>query len=262
MENLQGSTLPQSQRAAFNVLRPILHVLRSSGYTESDLRSISERALGLYTHTPARGVWLDDAAFEQLEEILAVWTRDPEFIDETGSPMRLRLDRAARPAMGSFAYLLKKARVALGVGSALAQLQALGSVQRCGRGQCVRLVSGVLLGVTGNRFLAAPLLEAMRRYAETLEYNACKKAASAQGLMHRWVSCASLDAGKLDEMRRFMRSSGAVLLDAARDKLLSCSVGNTKDRVLYGVGLYVYVDRAGKSAGRESRERCASGASG
>lgn len=259
MENLQGSTLPQSQRAAFNVLRPILHVLRSSGYTESDLRSISERALGLYTHTAARGVWLDYATFLQLGEILTVWTRDPEFIDETGSPMRLRLDGAARPGAGSFAYLLKKARVALGVGGALAQLQALGSVQRCGRSQRVRLVSSVLLGVMGNRFLAAPLLEAMRRYAETLECNACKKASSAQGLLHRWVSCASLDTGKLDEMQRFMRSSGAILLDAAHDKLLSCSVGNTKDRMLYGVGLYVYVDRAGKSARRESLQRGASG---
>ncbi len=257
MENVNGPTLPQLQQTAFNVIRPFFHVLRASGITEGALRTASERAHRLYARTPARGVWLTRACFLQLAEILRAWARDPQFIDETGAPMRLRLAGTRRDT-GSFAYLLKKAKVSIEAGTALELLQALGSIQRCDRGQRVRLVSNVLLGVMGRRFLAVPILDSVRRFAETIEHNTCEKRSAAAGRLHRWVGCASLDVRRLGEVEHLARSSGEALLDAMDEKLFACARKDAKDRPLYGVGLYVFVDHADKGSGRRLRERCAS----
>ncbi len=258
MEYMRGPARPQSRRAAFKLLRVIVHLLRASGIPERALRSMSERFYRQYARTPARGIWLDCARFLQLAQALGVWARDPEFIDETGSPMRLRCAGGLHPGPGSFPYLLKKAGVAIGARSALAQLQAFGSIRRCDRGQRVRLVSDVLRGVMGDRFLAGPMLDSIRRCAETVEYNVCGKPAAADGLMHRWTGCAALDARRLDEVQRFVRSNGQQFLDAVGEKFHSCAGRAARKRLCYGVGLYVYVDRAGKLSGRASRERCAS----
>ncbi len=257
MENVNGPTLPQLQRTAFDMLRPYLHVLRASGITEGALRLASEQVYRLYARTPARGVWLSRACFLQLAEILRVWARDPEFIDQTGEPMRLRLIGTRRDA-SSFAHLLKKARVSIEARSALEHLQALGSLQRCDRGRRVRLVSNVLVGVMGNRFLAVPILDSVRRFAETIEHNTCEKRSAADGRMHRWVGCASVDARRLGEIEHLARSSGEALLDALDERLFACTRKDTKERPLYGVGLYVFVDHARKASGRRTRERCAS----
>lgn len=259
MENVNGPTLRESRRAALGLLCPIVHLLKISGIAEDAFRSAWEQACRAHPRTAARGVWLNRACFLQLADLVRVWARDPEFIDETGSPRRLRLAGGVRQGRDSFAYLIKKARVSIEARSALERLQALRAVQRCNRGRRVRLVSDVLPGVAGSRFLAAPMLDAVRRLAETVEHNVCAQAAAAQGRMHRWVGCASLDARQLGEVQRFLRLSGQAFLDAADEKLLSCSRKRTGRRRLYGVGLYVFVDRAGKPSGRQPRERCASG---
>ncbi len=263
MENVNGPTLRESQRIAFELLRPVVHLLRASGITAGAVRSASDRACRRHDPTPSRGIWLDRACFVQLAHVLTVWARDPEFIDEKGSPMRLRLAGGARPGGGrpgaaSFPYLLKKAQVSIGADRALEWLRALGSVRRCDRGQRVRLVSSVLLGVMGDRFLALPMLDAVRRFAETVEHNLCERPAPSERRMHQWVGYASLDARQLGEVQRFVRSSGQVFLDAVDEKLLACSRGNGGDRRLFGVGLYVFGGRTAKRARRQPRRRCAS----
>ncbi len=269
MDNVKGPTVKESQRAAFEVLRPIVHLLRAAGVAAGAVRSASERALRGYAGVPARGAWMDRACCKQLADVLTVWSGDPEFIDEAGSPARLtleggpgagaRLGSFARPGSfpypGSFARLLKKAEVSLAAGRVLEQLRALGAVQPCDRGRRVRLVSHVLPGVMGDRFLAAPMLDAIRRFAETVEHNLCARSAGAERRMHRCAGCASLDPRELGEVQRFVRSSGDAFLDAVDEKLLSSARKDAKERLRYGVGIYVFMDPAGKTSERRPRRR-------
>lgn len=262
MENLKGPTLAASRRTAYRLLRVMHDLLRASGLPERTLRSMGGQVHRPYARAPARGIWLDCSRFLQLAQALDLWARDPEFIDRTGAPKRLRLAGGTRLGPGSFPYLLKKAGVSFGARRALAQLQALGAVRRCRGGQHVRLISDTLLGVRAGRFLAAPMLDDIRRHAETVEYNLCQKRSTADRLMHRWVGCSSIDPRCLPELQRFMRSSGQTLLDAAAEKLRTCArkPGRAAKRGLsYGVGLYVYVERTRKAPRRASVERWASG---
>jgi hypothetical protein len=257
MDNVKGPTVQESQRAAFEVLRPIVHLLRASGVAAGDVRSASERALRGYARVPARGAWLDRACFQELTDVLMVWAGDPEFIDEAGAPVKLTLEGGPRPGPrpDSFPYLLRKAGVSIAADRALVQLRALGSVQRCDRGRRVRLVSHVLPGVMGDRFLATPMLDAIRRFAETIEHNLCAGAAGAERWMHRSAGCSSIDLRELGEVQRFVRSSGESFLDAVDEKLLSSARKDAKEQRRYGVGVYVFMDPAGKTSDRRSRRR-------
>ncbi|MGH9920016.1 MAG: hypothetical protein ACRD6W_14265 [Nitrososphaerales archaeon] len=249
---MKGPTVQEARRTAFEVMRPIVHLLRTSGVAAGDVRSVTERALRGYTRVPARGAWLDRASLQELADVLMVWAGDPEFIDEAGSPVRLTLEGG--PRSRSFPYLLKKAGVSLAADRALEQLRMLGSVQRCDRGRRIRLVSHVLTGLMGRRFLAAPMLDAIRRFAETLEHNLCARHA-AQRRMHRCAGCASLDPRHLGEVQRFVRSSGEAFLDAVDEKLLSSARKDAKERLRYGVGIYVFMDPAGKTSHPRTRRR-------
>ncbi|MGH8150391.1 MAG: DUF6502 family protein [Steroidobacteraceae bacterium] len=251
MDHLQGHPPRQSRRLAFDVLRPLIRLLRAAGIPEVALNASSERALRLYRRTPARGVWLDSAVFSKLTEILSVWARDPAFIDEKGMPQRLSL--GAGP--GSFAALVRLAGGSVGARRALVHLLALGAVRRCDGGRRVRLVSNVLVGVMGGRFLVAPMLDAVRRFSETVEHNLCERPGVAGGRLHRWAGSASLDPRQLREMQRFVRSSGQTFLDAVDEKLAACAAPARSRRagkkLTYGVGVYVFMDEA---PGRRDRQ--------
>jgi Family of unknown function (DUF6502) len=260
MDKVKGPTLAQSRRRAFETLRPLIHVLRACGISEGILRCESERAYRRYARTSSRGVWTDRAEFRQLARVLTVWSRDPAFIDEAGSPRRLTLGGGT----GSFAALLRKARVSMAVEEVLADLRALGSVRRCGRGR-VRLASSVLPGILGTRVLAAPILDAVRRFTEAVEHDLCD-GQTAERRMHRWAGSTRVDPRQLPEVQRFVSSCGETFLDAVQDKLLACAIAHrggvwraderrrTRKGRRYAVGVYVYLDDAGeRGAGRRRR---------
>jgi Family of unknown function (DUF6502) len=251
MDPLQGHPPRAARRLAFDVLRPLIHLLRAAGIPEDALRAGSERALRLYGRTPARGVWVGSGVFSQLTEVLTVWARNPAFIDEKGAPRRLSL----RAGPGSFAALVRQAGGSVGARRALLHLLALGAIRRCDGGRSVRLVSKVLVGVMGGRFLVAPMLDAVRRFSETVEHNLCERPGATGGRLHRWAGSPSLDPRQLHEMQRFVRSSGQTFLDAVDEKLSACAVPARSQRagkkLTYGVGVYVFMD---EPAGRQNRQ--------
>ncbi|GEM_PF-6137789 len=243
MEYVNGAAPQGSHRAIFDVLRPIVRVLRASGFAESAIRSAADQACRLYSETPVRGVWLDQGRIAELVDVVMVWSRDPDFIDEAGLPRRLSVGGGA----ASFPALLRRARCSVPSGRALAELQALGSVQSCDQGRRVRLLSNVLIPVTGKGFVVPPMIGSIRRFAETIEHNLCENPRPGEGRMHRWASCAELDPRQLGEVQRFVRANGQTFLEAMDEKLSACAmVGgkrSAKQRgITYGVGLYVFVE--------------------
>jgi hypothetical protein len=241
MENANGATLRDSHRAVFDVLRPVIRVLRASGFAEDVIRSAAERACRRYTDSPSRGVWLDHIRFTELAGAVVAWTRDPDFLNEAGLPRKLDLDGGSR----SFRGLLRKSGCSMAPRQALEALQALGSVQSCSRGHQVRLVSSVVIGVMGKRFVVAPMINSLRRLAETLEHNLCERPAQGEDRMHRWALCTALDPAQFREAQRFARSTGQTFIEVMDEKLSTCvKKPRAKPRrgVTYGVGLYVFVD--------------------
>jgi hypothetical protein len=99
----------------------------------------------------------------------------------------------------------------------------------------------------GKRFLAAPMLNEIRRFAETIEHNVCNDPGPYEGRMQRSAYSATLDPEQFAEVQRFVRLSGQTFLDAVDEKLASCSLPSGHKRSLkYGVGVYVFVDRTAK----------------
>ena len=114
-------------------------------------------------------------------------------LDENGQPKPLTL----RAGAGSFRALLRCAKCTLAIARTVEQLQALGSVQLCDGGTRVRLLSNVLIVVAGNRFVVAPSIDSIRRFAETVEHNLCAGTPPGEGRIHRWAACEALDATEL-----------------------------------------------------------------
>jgi len=264
MQHANGATRRMSETAVFDVLRPIVRILKASGIEEQLLLSAVREAYRAKSSSPVvRGVWLDHSKFVSLADAVTVWARDPEFIDETGSPMKLSI----KPGPRSFASLLKKAHVSIRAEYALRDLETLGSVRVCDAGRRVRLASHVLLTVSGKRFLAAPMINEIRRFAETVEHNLCERPGPTEGRMHRWAQCDALDPRQFTEVQRFVRLGGQTLLDAVDEKLGSCRARRgERKRITYGLGMYVFVDKgkkkpplpAGDVDGRARRRRAMS----
>lgn len=248
MRNVNAPTLEQARRHAFELLRPLVRLLRAAGIPESALRAQSERAYRRYARSTPRGLWPVRVDLPELARILSVWARDPAFIDHSGSPRRLTLGGGSR----SFAGLLRRARASVGTREALRCLRALGSVRYCDGGRRVRLVTGVMPGRVGSRFLAAPMLDAARRFLETLEQSACGDACGAWRLMHRGSGRTRIDPRRASEFERFVRSGGESFLEAADEKLRACAPRLPRSRrralsaspgrggPLYGIGIYVF----------------------
>ena len=248
MPSASRSRIRGSRQIVFNVIRPVVRILRVSGFSAEEILSEIARACKLYARTPARGIWLDkthglgldQARITELMNLLRVWSQNPEFVDENGQPKRLSLDIGA----SSFQALLRRAKCSLPSARILAQLQALGSVQLCDRGKRVRLLSDVLVPVKRKRFAVAPMLNSLRWFEESLEHNLCDSPRRGEGRLHRWVICANLNPTRLVEVERYVRANGQTLVEAIDEKLSSCAVGSSKRRgITYGVGLYAFMDR-------------------
>jgi hypothetical protein len=252
MDAMNRSALRVPQKSVLDVVRPLVRILRACGVSGGNIRSTTARACRQYVRNPTRGVQLEHVPFLELADIVMVWARDPEFIDETGSPMKLRLSGPV-----SFERLLKKAGVSIQAHSALEQLEALGSVERCDRGRRVRLVSNVLLSVKGKQFVVGPLLDSIRGFLETIEHNLTHRAGSLEGRMHRLASCASVDPVQFAEVQRFVRLGGQAFLEALDEKLNSCKATSGKG-LYYAAGIYVVVENRRK-APRQRRRRVRAG---
>lgn len=260
MAQMSASPISESQSILYDVLRPVVRILRLSGYTEEMIRSALNRACRRYARSPVRGAWLesthglglDRARVITLMNVLRVWSQNPEFVDEKGQPKPVTLGDGP----GSFRALLRSAKCNLAISRAVEQLKALGSVQLCDRGTRMRLLSNVLIVVAGNRFVVAPSIDAIRRFAETIEHNLCAGSRPGEGRIHRWAACEALDASQLEEIQRYVRSNGQIFLEALDDKLSSSKLRRSRRRAIsYGVGFYVFTDRPPRNRRRRSKRR-------
>lgn len=258
MPRASRNTTTGSHQIVFNVMRPVVRILRVSGFSEEEILKVVARACKLYARTPARGIWLDQphglgldqARITELMNLLRVWSQDPEFVDESGQPKRLSVSGGA----SSFQALLRKTKCSQASRLTLDQLQALGSVQLCDRGRRVRLLSNVLIVVFGKRFVVAPSIDSIRRFAETVEHNLCEGIRPGEGRIHRWAACDALDPAQLGEIQRFVRSSGQTFLEAFDEKLVSSALPRGRRRgITYGVGLYVFTDKPRRGNRRRAR---------
>jgi hypothetical protein len=228
----------EALRVTRATLRPIMRILKRSGISDRIILEAVSTVCRQHRTEPTYGIACDSARVRALADILMVWAREPEFIDERGLPMDLNVDQA----YPSFDDLLKKAQIRVPAAEALEQLCALRAVQLCDRKRKVRLKSRVLISAVGYRFLIAPVLEDIRRFAETVEHNVCEAPGALDGRMQRTTLCASLNPKQLLEVQSFARHTGQAFLEALDEKLGACTTSSGRNGIEYGAGVYIFVD--------------------
>jgi hypothetical protein len=214
----KASLTRKTDRLVPKILRPAIRLLKSAGVSDAAIYQAVAQACRQHAKERVRGVEIDFDRFLQLNDIVTVWARDPEFIDDQGTPKELSLHDEA-PA---FQRLVEKAGVPIGVVDAVEELRELQAVRLCGRNRRIRLRSHVLLSVRPRYFVIAPVLDEMRRFLETIEHNVCKYPSALEGRMQRTVVCTSLDPARFPEAQRFVRQNAQSFLEALDEKLSTC----------------------------------------
>ncbi len=232
--------LPEKEalRMTRATLRPIMRILKRSGISDRIILEAVSAICRQHRKEPTYGIACDSVRIRALADVLMIWARDPEFIDEGGLPM----DLSVGTPYPSFGDLLKKGQIRVPAAEALEQLLALRAVQLCDRNRKVRLKSRVLISAVGYRFLIAPVLEDIRRFAETVEHNVCEAPGALDGRMQRTTLCASLNPKRLLEVQSFARHTGQAFLEALDEKLGGCTTSRGKNGIEYGAGVYIFVD--------------------
>jgi hypothetical protein len=243
----------EAQNLVPRILKPLIRLLKASGVSDTSISEAVDTACRLHGKERVRGVNLDFERYCALADVVMMWARDPEFIDDRGLPKRLNTD-ATEP---SFQRLMDKSGVAVGIDEAVKSLRDLHSIQFCGNRRQIRLTSHVLLSVTPRHFVVGAVLDEIRRFLETIEHNVCENPDAIHGRLQRTVMCASLDPDRFPEAQRFVRLTAQTFLDALDEKLNACSVKQTTGQLRYGAGIYVFVDpeRNLKKIKRRKRER-------
>jgi len=231
------------------IVHPLIRLLKASGVRDASIFETVGAACREYESETIRGVDMDFDRYCELADVVMVWARDPEFIDEAGLPQKLYLD-GGQP---SFRRLVEKAAVNIDVNEVVKGLRKLHSVHVYDKNRQVRLVSHVLLSVTPNHFVVGAVLDEIRRFLETIEHNVCENPDALDGRMQRTVLCASLDPKRFPEAQRFVRLNAQGFLDALDEKLSTCRSKTAPQRLRYGAGIYVFVDKNPNTKSKNKR---------
>jgi hypothetical protein len=231
------------------ILRPAVRLLKSAGVSDAAIIEAVSNACRQHAREKVRGIEIGFDRLRELVDIVILWARDPEFVDDQGAPKQLSLVNEG----ATFQRLVSKSRVSMGTQDAVKHLCELRSARLCDKNRKIRLLSHVVLSVTPRHFVVAPVLDEMRRFLETIEHNVCTNAQAWEGRMQRTVMCWSLDPARFSEAQRFVRQNAQSFLDALDEKLSTCRSRERDSGLSYGAGVYVFVDQS--SARRRATRR-------
>lgn len=229
-------------RWAFAVLRPIVRLLSAAGVTEDIIHAQVNRALALHREDSIRGRL--DAPMSQervraLSNLLASWSRSPDWAGADGMPRDLALDD---DALRSFPALVAAHSPGMRVSEVLALLERFGAVARVAEGTHVRLLSAVLLHTSQEGFAAEPVLTDLRRFAQTIEYNVFEKAAHGPGRFQMSTLRSNIDPARAEDFGRYVRRSGGMMLTAADDELARHENADIAQPESFGIGVFMFRD--------------------
>ena len=237
-EDTTTSNTPLVSSWAYRVLRPIVRVLRSAGVSQAQMIECIRQATKEHSGDMVCGRLDSDTrrdAIAALLEVTTAWARSSQWTDRTGRPRELSL-HADDPK--GFAALVREAEPELSPAAALEQLKSLEVVRLVRNDESVRLLTPVII----HRALDANL-ETLRRFAETLEYNLFRPR-NATARMQLVASRLSLDPARFEDFARFIRSPGESFLESADDALGVYVTGQRDRGTPFGVGVFVFCDRA------------------
>jgi hypothetical protein len=255
------SRTPTAERVelAYRALRPVLRLLRASGLSAGELRTMTALALRAHPDEPTRGSWTS-GEFEGLlgpsAQVASAWRNGVRWLDAEGEPKRLALGRDGR---GSFAELVQEAAPGADPRRIRDELVATSTVRRLPRGE-LRLVGRAVVFTDGRRFSAPGVLTHLRRFTEMLEHNVLECPDPADGMLERAVHAADLDPERFAEFNRFIRRQLEEFLLAGDATLREYRVREpSAPRSTYGFGVYAFRDappagaRATRAGGTRSR---------
>jgi hypothetical protein len=227
---------------AYDVLRPVVRILRSAGVSLRSIQECIEETYRLYDHEAPQGR-LGAGSGERTVHALALipdaWAHSPEWTDFSGLPRDLSL--AKHDPSGFFA-LTRSVAPHLDPGTALLELQRMKVVLPIGALGSVRLLRATVIHIGSNTFSVEPVFYEFQRFVETIEHNLFRDRRTAAGRFQTTAACLSLDAGQFAHFARFVKRNGQMLLQSVDDRLKTYA--EATHGATFGAGLFAFYDAA------------------
>jgi hypothetical protein len=228
----------------YNVIRPIVRIMKSAGVSEASLLASVKRASLEHDGDTQRGRLGSGSRYESLlalASVTAAWARSSTWTDGAGQPRDLAL---RKDDTEGFSELVRSINRQLTPTAVLKELQSMDIVRILDGGSAVRLLRHSVVNMSQDTFSVEPVLRDLQRFAETLEQHVFRDSGSDSGHMPMTAARLSIDPARFDDFCRFVARNGQMLLDSADDRLNSYGAVADGAGANYGVGVFVFIEHA------------------
>jgi Family of unknown function (DUF6502) len=196
-----------------------------------DLDSAKMAFRRLYPHASAIG------------ELLTAWHRDPEYLDEFGSPSPIKLHSRRR----SFRRLADKTVPNMGPQSLLSELEQIGAVTIDAKGY-IRVHMRSLPVYEDKHLAIQHTLISLDSFIRTLRHNLDSSPSNSDQLFHRVAWNGDFDAGQIPTLKIRVKKHGQNFLESCDNWMTLGAKSSTrvskkgKKPVQVFIGVYLAVD--------------------
>ena len=207
-------TRATKQLLATRAIGSLIEALRRYGVEEEHLQIAVRQCFRPPTRATTKSLAIDPAKDSSIiGTALAMWYRDPEFLDADGQPMPLRL-KASKPSLVS---LLAKAQVAVPVGTAVNLMKRARVIRRTSDDSYVPVRRSARMPEV-NSLLVEHLAQGVLKLIQTSTYN-YSTAGRRAPLFEQSARVRHLPKSFADDYRRFINAQGAAFVTRVDDWL-------------------------------------------
>jgi len=195
----------------------------------TDLQTRTINSGRLYPHIAAIG------------ELLTSWHQDPDFLDDSGNPLPLRMHGVRR----SFSTLARKSVPKIHPKVLLSELQRVGAVTTDSR-SFIRVQMRSLPVYEDRRLAIQHTLTSLDSFVKTLRHNLNSPASNSDQLFHRVARNGAFDVRDLPALKIRIRRSAQSFLESSDNWMARRATIRTKkstsQQAQVAIGVYLSVD--------------------
>jgi hypothetical protein len=173
-------------------------------------------------------------------EMLTSWHQDPEYLDDLGNPIPIRL-RGRRP---SFHSLARRAVPKLNESYLLSELERLGAISR-DQSELVRVHMRSFPAYEDKRLAIQYTLTSLNGFIRTLRHNLDSAPANSDQLFHRIALCNDFDFREIPALKIRVKRHGQSFLESFDDWLIrkaSRKSSRSQKKACVSIGVYLSVE--------------------
>jgi Family of unknown function (DUF6502) len=225
-----------SQSQAVSLLYPIAAFFNSGRMSKKQSLAAFNAATDYVTKAEGRRELEHIGAPTCYLDLIAIWARDPKFLDPRGRPRALPFSGA-----NGFAALVKRSGTRRDPKKLLGVLMRFKNVRRLSDGR-IRLVSPLFRASAGSRMAFEPIVYFMNDAASTLTYTLKNITGSAEpDLFWRTVESAQISKADAGKFMQFAKERSLLFLEEMDDWLqahASARKPGSKKQLRVGLGMF------------------------